>query len=56
MADVAADEAILGQARRLGSNLIVMGVTRRSGERLFFGETAAAVFERTPAAMLLLST
>ena len=54
--DVAADEAILRQARRRGSNLIVMGVTPRPGERLFFGETAASVFEATPSSVLLLST
>jgi hypothetical protein len=33
-----------------------MGVTRRSGEQLFFGDTAASVFERTRTSMLLLST
>jgi Kef-type K+ transport system membrane component KefB/nucleotide-binding universal stress UspA family protein len=55
-ADIAPDEAILLEAERTGCDLIVMGVTRRSGEPLFFGETAAAVFEKAPTSVVLLAT
>jgi nucleotide-binding universal stress UspA family protein len=43
--DLAAEDAILRQARLGGYNLIVMGVTRRPGEGLFFGNVAAAILE-----------
>jgi Kef-type K+ transport system membrane component KefB/nucleotide-binding universal stress UspA family protein len=39
-ADVAPDDAILKQASKRHHNLIVLGVGRRPGEKLFFGETA----------------
>ena len=42
-ADVAPDEAILKETARRKHNLIVMGVGRRPGEKLFFGDTAAAL-------------
>jgi K+:H+ antiporter len=42
--DIAADEAILTEVKNGRHNLIVMGVRRRSGDKLFFGDTAAAVF------------
>jgi nucleotide-binding universal stress UspA family protein len=54
--DVAPDEAILAQAKRGGHDLIVMGVQRRPGDKLFFGDTAAAVFEKSPASVLFLSS
>jgi hypothetical protein len=53
---IAPDEAILAEARRRGSNLIVMGVAGRPGENLFFGDTAASVLEKTPTSVLFLST
>jgi hypothetical protein len=31
-----------------------MGVQRRPGDKLFFGDTAAAVFEKSPASLLYL--
>jgi len=46
-ADMAPDEAILREAGR-GYDLVVLGVSRRPGEVLFFGNTAAAVLERPP--------
>jgi nucleotide-binding universal stress UspA family protein len=46
-ADTAADEAILKEAAQRRHNLIVMGVERRPGEALFFGETATAVLEHS---------
>jgi nucleotide-binding universal stress UspA family protein len=54
--DAAPDDAVLAETRRRGSNLIVMGVARRSGENLFFGDTAASVLEKTPSSVLFLST
>jgi hypothetical protein len=44
------------EAEQSGCDLIVMDVTRRSGEPLFFGETAAAVFEKAPTSAVLLAT
>ena len=55
-ADVAPDEAILAQAKKGGHDLIVMGVQRRPGDKLFFGDTAAAVLEKSPASLLFLSS
>lgn len=54
--DVAPDAAILGQARRGGHDLVLMGVQRRPGDSLFFGDTAAAVFEKATCSLLFLST
>jgi Kef-type K+ transport system membrane component KefB/nucleotide-binding universal stress UspA family protein len=54
--DVAPDEAILAQAKKGGHDLIVMGVQRRPGDKLFFGDTAAAVFEKSPVSVLFLSS
>jgi len=56
LADDAADEAILTEVKRRKKNLIVMGVGRRPGEKLFFGDTAAAVFEKSPVSLLFLSS
>jgi hypothetical protein len=33
-----------------------MGVQRRPGDKLFFGDTAAAVFEKSPGSVLFLSS
>jgi nucleotide-binding universal stress UspA family protein len=54
--DVAPDQAILAQAKQGGHDLIVMGVQRRPGDKLFFGDTAAAVFEKSPGSLLFLSS
>jgi Kef-type K+ transport system membrane component KefB/nucleotide-binding universal stress UspA family protein len=53
-ADVAPDQAILTHAKQTNSDLLVMGVSRRPGEKLFFGDTAAAVFAHAPHSVLLL--
>jgi Kef-type K+ transport system membrane component KefB/nucleotide-binding universal stress UspA family protein len=45
--DVAADEAILKEAKRRGYDLIVLGVSRRPGDTLFFGNTALAVLDNS---------
>ena len=42
-----ADEAILKEMAKRKHNLIVMGVERRPGEKLFFGETATAILEKS---------
>ena len=42
-----ADEAILKEIEKRQHNLIVMGVERRPGEKLFFGETATAILEKS---------
>jgi Kef-type K+ transport system membrane component KefB/nucleotide-binding universal stress UspA family protein len=54
--DVAPDVAILAQAKKGGHDLIVMGVQRRPGDKLFFGDTAATVFEKSPVSVLFLSS
>ncbi|HSJ40708.1 MAG TPA: cation:proton antiporter, partial [Xanthobacteraceae bacterium] len=40
VAERAADEAILSELERRNHNLVVMGVGRRPGDKLFFGDTA----------------
>ena len=55
-ADLAPDKAILAALKEAEHDLIIMGVSRRPGDRLFFGETAAAVLERSPASILFVAT
>ncbi len=52
---MAPDEAILSESKR-GYDLIVLGVSRRPGDRLFFGNTAAAVLDRAETAKLFVAT
>jgi nucleotide-binding universal stress UspA family protein len=54
-ADVAPDQAILREANR-GYDLVVLGVSRRPGDMLFFGNTAAAVLERSPTSILFVAS
>jgi nucleotide-binding universal stress UspA family protein len=54
-ADMAPDEAILREAGR-GYDLVVLGVSRRPGDMLFFGNTAAAVLERSPTSILFVAS
>jgi nucleotide-binding universal stress UspA family protein len=54
-ADTAPDEAILREAGR-GYDLVVLGVGRRPGDMLFFGNTAAAVLERSPTSILFVAS
>jgi Kef-type K+ transport system membrane component KefB/nucleotide-binding universal stress UspA family protein len=54
-ADMAPDEAILQEAGR-GYDLVVLGVSRRPGDMLFFGNTAAAVLERSPTSILFVAS
>ena len=54
--DQAPRDAILGEAEKGAHDLIVMGVGRRPGDKLFFGDTAAAVFEKSPASIVFLAS
>jgi Kef-type K+ transport system membrane component KefB/nucleotide-binding universal stress UspA family protein len=54
-ADIAPDEAIRREAGR-GYDLVVLGVSRRPGDVLFFGNTAAAVLERSPTSILFVAS
>ncbi|MFY9684844.1 MAG: cation:proton antiporter [Pseudolabrys sp.] len=56
VAEAAADEAILRELERRSHNLVVMGVGRRPGEKLFFGETAAALLEKSERSLLFVAT
>ena len=37
-------------------NLIMMGVSRRPGDKLFFGDTAAAVLEKSPTSIVFVAS
>jgi len=52
----AAEEAILRQQRIGKHNLIVMGVSPRTGSNLFFGSVPAAVLERCDCSILFVSS
>jgi Kef-type K+ transport system membrane component KefB/nucleotide-binding universal stress UspA family protein len=54
--DAAADEAILKEAKRRGFDLIVLGVSRRPGDTLFFGNTAMAVLENSDIPVVFVAT
>jgi K+:H+ antiporter len=54
--DVAPDEAILKETERRKSNLVVIGVGRRPGDKLFFGDTAAALLEKSEHSLLFVAS
>ena len=54
--DLAPRDAILTEANKRGHDLIVMGVSRRSGDKLFFGDTAAGVLEKSPGSILFVAS
>ena len=54
--DLAPRDAILEQANKGAHDLIVMGVGRRPGDKLFFGDTAAAVLEKAPASIVFIAS
>jgi len=56
LADDSTDDAILSVAKRRKSNLIVLGVGRRPGEKLFFGDTAAALLKEAECSLLFLAS
>ncbi len=53
--NLAPDEAILREAKR-GYDLIVLGVSRRPGDSLFFGNTAAAVLDHSETSNLFVAS
>jgi Kef-type K+ transport system membrane component KefB/nucleotide-binding universal stress UspA family protein len=54
--ELAPHEAILREIKQRHYDLVVMGVNRRPGEALFFGNVAGAVIEDAEASVLLLSS
>jgi nucleotide-binding universal stress UspA family protein len=54
-ADMAPNTAILREAGR-GYDLVVLGVSRRPGDLLFFGNTASAVLEKSPTSNLFVAS
>jgi nucleotide-binding universal stress UspA family protein len=54
--DMEADEAILKEAKNGDHNLIIMGVSRRPGEKLFFGNTATAVLEKAEVSLMFVAS
>lgn len=52
----AADEAILSELERRNHNLVVMGVGRRPGDKLFFGDTASALLEKSDRSLLFVAS
>ncbi|HWN53278.1 MAG TPA: cation:proton antiporter [Xanthobacteraceae bacterium] len=53
--DVAAEDAIRKEARRGDYDLVILGVTRRPGETLSFGNMAAAVLESSDISVLFIA-
>jgi Kef-type K+ transport system membrane component KefB/nucleotide-binding universal stress UspA family protein len=54
--NVAPDTAIVATAKRGGHDLIIMGVNRRAGDSLDFGDTATAVLEKADSSILFISS
>jgi nucleotide-binding universal stress UspA family protein len=54
--DMEAEEAILKEAKNGEHNLIVMGVSRRPGEKLFFGNTATAILEKAEVSLIFVAS
>jgi Kef-type K+ transport system membrane component KefB/nucleotide-binding universal stress UspA family protein len=54
--DMSPQEAILRELKTGRYDLVVMGVNRRPGEALFFGNVAGAVIEDAEASLMLLSS
>ena len=54
--DAAPDKAIITATKRNGYDLMVMGVNRRTGDVLDFGDTAAAVLENADTSILLVAS
>jgi len=55
-ADAAPNDAVVAEIERRRHNIVVMGVGRRPGDKLFFGETAAGVFEKSPATVVFVAS
>ena len=55
LTNLAPADAIIREAKR-GYDLVVLGVSRRPGETLFFGDTAASVLERSDTSNLFVAS
>jgi K+:H+ antiporter len=55
-ADVAPDEAIVKEVARRRNNLVVLGVGKRPGDKLFFGDTAAALLQKSDKSLLFVAS
>jgi nucleotide-binding universal stress UspA family protein len=55
-ADMPPDRAVVAEAKKNGHTLIVMGVGRRPGDRLYFGETAAGIFKDAPISVMFVAS
>jgi K+:H+ antiporter len=53
--DISAEDAILRQARQGRHNLIVLGVSRRPGDTLSFGELATALLESSDRSLMFIA-
>lgn len=53
--DISAEDAILRQARRVRSDFIVLGVSRRPGKTLSFGELATALLESSDRSLMFVA-
>jgi len=56
VAEKAADEAIRAECKRRKHNLVVLGVARRPGDKLFFGDTAASLLEKADCSLLFVAS
>ncbi|MGI8526796.1 MAG: cation:proton antiporter [Pseudolabrys sp.] len=56
LSERAADAAILRQVEKHKNNLIVSGVGRRPGDKLFFGDTAAALLADAKCSLLFIAS
>jgi Kef-type K+ transport system membrane component KefB/nucleotide-binding universal stress UspA family protein len=54
--NVAPEKAILEEMARRRHNLVVMGVGRRPGEKLFFGDTAAALLDKSVNSLMFVAS
>jgi nucleotide-binding universal stress UspA family protein len=54
-AKVPPEDALLTEVKRHHFDLVVMGVSRRAGEKLFFGDTVANVVAKAPCSVLLVA-
>ena len=55
-ANIGAEEAILKELSRKQYNLVVVGAGRRPGEKLFFGDTVAALLEKSDRSLLFVAS
>ena len=54
--NIAAEDAILKELSRKPYNLVVIGTGRRPGDKLFFGDTAAALLENSERSLLFVAS